>query len=552
MSNLKIKQVSSYDSYDELYIEGTPVEHKHYLCFDDGTYIVKTDDYNIFVGDLLYISYYYDIEITLRNGTQYIFHRPCKLKCVYKIEPYIFQLQAIQYGVYFHDKWLLLDPPGLGKTATIIHIAEELYASGQLKHCLVICGINTLKENWRKEIQKHCDLSCRVLGQRKKRDGTYIVDGVSSRIQQLSEKLDEVFIITNIETIRNNDIVELIENGPNNFDLIVCDEIHQVKNSSSQQGKNFLKLKKHKRKIGATGTLLMNTPLDSYVPLSWIDVERSTVTNFKYFYCRFNGTNLIGYKHLDQLREMINDNSLRRPKSLLNLPPLNIITERLEMEGKQKNFYEEVKSGIRSQVDKVNLSKNNVLAMVSRLRQATSCPSVLTTHDIPSAKIDRCCDLVDQIISGGEKVLIFSSFKDTVYTLQEKLKKYKPLVCTGDVNDEVISRNVDEFQQHSDSMCFIATWQKCGTGITLTAATYVIFVDCSWVHANNEQAYGRAWRIGSNKPVTVYFLVTSDTIDEQVLLANQRKEAISEYVNDEICDMSEDTYKVLRKYILDL
>ena len=464
----------------------------------------------------------------------------------YKLKPFDFQVEAIEYGLN-HKRWLLLDPPGLGKTATIIHIVEELLKSNQLHHCLVVCGLNTIKENWKEEVKKHSDLSCMILGQRLKRDGSYIVDGISKRIEQLASPIKETIVITNIETIRNNDIVELIENGPNKFELIVCDEIHKVKNSSSQQGHNFLKLIKHERKIGATGTLLMNSPLDAYVPLSWIGVERATETNFKYFYCKYNNRNLVGYQNIDHLKDVISNHSLRRSKDLLKLPPLQLINEYVEMEPPQKKLYEEVAEGIRSQVDKVKLNKSNVLSLVGRLRQVTACPSILTTKDIPSAKIDRCCDLVEQIVSGGEKVLIFSTFKETVEVLRERLKQYHPLVGTGDIPEAEINKNVQRFQNDSYNKCFIATWQKMGTGLTLTAATYVIFIDTAWTSADVEQHYSRAYRAGTSKSVTVYFLITRGTIDEKVDAIVHTKQAISDYIIDD--SISDEGFEILKKYI---
>lgn len=467
----------------------------------------------------------------------------------YKIQPFDFQLDAIKYGLT-HDKWLLLDPPGLGKTAVIIHIAEELLKQGKISHCLVICGLNTLKENWRKEISKHSNLTSMILGQRCKKKGGYVIEGVAERKKQLQSPIQETFVITNIETIRDKDIVELIENGVNKFEMIVCDEIHKVKNKASKQGSNFLELIKHKYKIGATGTLLMNSPLDAYVPLSWIGVEHSTATNFKYFYCKFNGPLLLGYRNVDLLKGMIADNSLRRPKSLLQLPPITFVDELVEMDDKQKKFYEEIKNGVKEQVDKVTLTRSNLLSMVTRLRQATACPSILTTHDIPSAKIERCCDLVDQIVSGGEKVLIFSTFKETVSILAEKLKDYKPLIGTGDIDEDIVSKNVDTFQSSDENKCFIATWQKCGTGLTLTAATYVIFIDTAWTQSDVEQHYSRAYRAGTTKNVTIYFLITSDTFDEKVKQIVDRKGAISDYVIDD--EISEDTVDILRKYIQEL
>lgn len=82
----------------------------------------------------------------------------------YKTKPFPYQIDGIQYGLN-HNKFLLLDVPGLGKTLQAIYIAQELKKLERIKHCLIICGVNTLKSNWKAEIEKHSNLSCRILGE---------------------------------------------------------------------------------------------------------------------------------------------------------------------------------------------------------------------------------------------------------------------------------------------------------------------------------------------------------------------------------------------------
>ena len=124
---------------------------------------------------------------------------------------------------------------------------------------------------------------------------------------------------------------------------------------------------------------------------------------------------LVGFKNMDLLKYQLEQVSLRRKKDLLNLPDKNIIDEFVDMETAQSNFYENIKKGIVDQVDKVKMSTANLLAMVIRLRQAAECPNVLTTENIPSAKIERCIDLAKQILSDpDEKVVIFSCFKESI------------------------------------------------------------------------------------------------------------------------------------------
>lgn len=468
----------------------------------------------------------------------------------YKTTPYDYQLDGIQFGLN-HDKCLILDQPGLGKTIQCIYIAQERYAKGEIEHCLIVCGLNTLKFNWKKEIEQHSDLSAKILGERINRKGRLVIGSVEERLQQLKEPIEEFFVITNIETLRDDRILKELNKGANKFDMIVADEIHKMNNVTSAQGKNFSKLKS-KYKIGLTGTFLVNSPLDAYMALKWVDIDRSTATNFKYFYSVYGGrfgNELIGYKNLEILKDQLSDISIRRTKDILNLPEKNYIHELLEMDDRQSKFYNNIVEGIIEEVDKVKLDKNNVLALTTRLRQSTSDPSILTTENVKSAKLLRAKELVQEIISQGEKVIVYTTFKQPLYTLAEELKKYKPLVCTGDTKEEEVWKRVDKFQTDNEHYLMLATIQKMGTGITLTKASYVIFIDSAWTRADNEQAEDRIHRIGAKKPCFYYYLWTKDTYDENVRALVDKKDALSTYINDD--ELTLDKMETLKKYVTD-
>ena len=471
----------------------------------------------------------------------------------YKTKPFDYQEEGIQFGLNM-DKWLLLDAPGLGKTLQLTYLASELKNRYNVEHCLIICGINTLKMNWKTEIEKHSDLSCRILGQRTTRRGKLVIDGVSKRLEQLKAPIEEFFVITNIETLREDKIVkEILKGKANKFDMIVVDEIHTCKNNSSSQGANLLKLTKAKFRIGATGTVLMNSPFDTFVPLKWIGAERANFSNFKHYYGKYGGTfgsDLIGFQHLEILKNQIEQYSLRRTKDILNLPPKTIINEYVEMSSNQEEFYKNITDGIIDQVDKVHMSTANLLAMVARLRQATVLPSILTTENISSAKLDRAQDLVEQLISNGEKVVVFSTFKQPVYELAKRLQYSNLVIGTGDQKEIEIEMAKKQFQEDPNIKVFIGTWQKCGTGITLTSASYMIFLDVPWTDSNYTQAQDRIYRIGTSKSVTIYHLITRDTIDERVLEIVNDKGAIADYVIDD--EITESGIASLRKYIADL
>lgn len=113
-------------------------------------------------------------------------------------------------------------------TLQAIYIAESLYNQNKLKHCLIICGVNSLKSNWKKEITKHSKLDSIILGERVLRNGKLNTDPSSQeRINHLMSPIKEFFIITNIESLRNDKFIEALEKGPNQIDMIIVDELHK-------------------------------------------------------------------------------------------------------------------------------------------------------------------------------------------------------------------------------------------------------------------------------------------------------------------------------------
>lgn len=469
----------------------------------------------------------------------------------YKIPLLEHQEEGVQFGLN-NDKWLLLDAPGLGKTAQVIHIAEELKAKDKIEHCLIICGINALKTNWKREIEKHSDLSAVILGERRNSKGKLEYLSIPKRAEQLKNNIDEFFIITNIESFRSSkqDMIKALETTANKIDMVVVDEIHKCKSSTSIQGKMLLKIDAP-YKIALTGTLLLNDPLDSFVPLKWINANQSTLTSFKQYFCTFGEYNQInGFKNIEVLKEMISQNSLRRTKDILGLPPKTIINEVVDMEDDQTKLYNGVINGIKEEIDKIELKTSSLLSLVTRLRQATACPSVLTSKNIESAKVTRAIDLIEEITSNGDKIVVMSNFKETIRVLEDKLKEMNPLVCIGDTKEEDIDKNKQLFQTDDNYKVMLATWQKMGTGHTLNAATYLINIDTAWTYALYEQTCDRIHRIGSDKPVFIYNLICRDTVDEIVMNILEVKKSFSDFIVDDI--LTDEAVKILQDYIVNL
>ena len=231
----------------------------------------------------------------------------------------------------------------------------------------------------------------KILGERLTKRGKTRVGSIQERVEDLSNPIEEFFVITNVESLRNDDIVKKLVKGPNRFDIIFFDEAHRCKNPQASQTKGLMKLQA-KYMVAATGTLILNDPIDSFIPLKWLGIEHCTKSNFEYYYYIFGGpfnNEKIGFKNMKVLKEMISEHSLRREKKLLNLPEKNIINEYLDLEDDHRKFYNNIVDGVKDQVDKVNLNTSTVLSMVVRLRQATASPSILSSENISATKLDR-------------------------------------------------------------------------------------------------------------------------------------------------------------------
>lgn len=147
-------------------------------------------------------------------------------KVSFKMKPFEHQLEAINFGLS-HEKWLLLDSMGLGKTNSIIWLAETLKRRGVIDHCFIICGVNSLKQNWKKEIEKFSTESAVVLGEYTTRNGTLRYRPMDKRAQQLKDPIEEFFVITNLESLRDDRIIEAFKKSSNKFGMIAFDEAHK-------------------------------------------------------------------------------------------------------------------------------------------------------------------------------------------------------------------------------------------------------------------------------------------------------------------------------------
>ena len=459
----------------------------------------------------------------------------------FKTNPFEHQKFGVQYGLQ-HDRWFLGDEQGLGKSKQVIDIAVIRKIEMGYKHCLIVCGVNTLKWNWVNEIHTHSNEDSWILGQKTTRKGTIRIGSTKDKLNDLIhlEKYPDdlpYFIITNVESFRDEKIAEQISKLCNLGIINMCaaDEMHKMKNPQVQQTKGFLKCLSECR-IGMTGTPLMNSPLDLYVILKWLGYESHAFYSFKKHYCimgGYGGYEVVGYKNMEQLTAQINDIMLRRLKSeVLDLPEKTYIDEIVEMETKQSKLYDEIEAGIKNELAMGTLDLTNPLSTLIRLRQCTGYTGIVSDCIFESAKLDRMEDLIEEAVSNNQKVIVFSNWTQMTDIVEQRLNKYNPAVITGETNDSYRQSMVTKFQEDNNCKVIIGTIGAMGTGLTLTAGSVVIFLDEPWNRALFDQAVDRAHRIGAKSNVTIYSIMCKDTVDERIHDIIYKKGVMSDAIID--------------------
>lgn len=466
---------------------------------------------------------------------------------IFKTKPFRHQIDGVRFGLN-KKRFLLGDDQGLGKTKQIIDFVGCLEKTDTINKVLIICGVNSLKYNWQSEINIHSDEKGWVLGTRfRKTTGKPYEGSTKDKLADLENLPDCRYLITNIETLRAGaekiskskyhfpvakKLAELCKKGI--ISVIAFDECHKSKDPTSLQSR-AMSLLSAPYMAAMSGTPLMNNPLDLYFPLSWLGYEKHSFYQFKQHYCTlggWGGSQVVGYKNLEEIRALMGEVMLRRLKTeVLDLPEKLRKIEYVDMTAKQAQIYKEVYMGVMNELQKIKFS-NNPLSMMIRLRQATGWTGILSQTVQESAKMDRMVELIEEISASGQKAIVFSNWESMTEVAKNKLKAYNPAYITGNTKADDRMNEVSRFQNDKNCKVIIGTIGAMGTGLTLTAAQNVIFLDSPWNMALKAQAEDRAHRIGTQGTVNVITLVCKNTIDERIEELVKKKGQIADALVD--------------------
>lgn len=422
---------------------------------------------------------------------------------------YSYQLEGIKWLKFLflnHFGGCLADDMGLGKTFQVISFLEDQEVKKSINKVLVVVP-KSLLTNWKKEFGKF-NSSYRV--------GIYHGD------KRNNFDFDNTDVIITTYSTAYLDLKKLNELK---HSVVVFDEIQTVKNHKSITS-DAMKQIKSDMKIGLSGT-----PMENSISELWNIMD---ILNPNVFYSRSAFIRRYSGKNYDELKSILNLFILRRMKKdvLKELPQKSEQIIYCDMEQEQRKLY----TGINIAVKKAIMSLKAfaapvVLKGLTLLRECCCHPLLLNEETnidkiLESCKLDALNLLVDNLVSSGHKILIFSNYTSMLKLIQDEFEKnehYKKIIYYLDGKTKDRLDIVNRFES-ADEGIFLISIKAGGVGLNLVSAQDVIIYDPWWNPFIEQQAIDRAYRIGQDKPVTVYKLVTANTIEERIIEMQKDKE----------------------------
>ncbi|MEN8191123.1 MAG: DEAD/DEAH box helicase, partial [Thermodesulfobacteriota bacterium] len=313
------------------------------------------------------------------------------------------------------------------------------------------------------------------------------------------------------------------------WQTVILDEAQAIKNAATKRSKAAMALQS-RFKLITTGTPVENHLGELWNLFHFINPGLLGSLN------RFNERFAIPIERLHnrdarlKLKKLIRPFILRRIKSqvLEELPERTEITLEVEMQEGERHFYEALRQNALDVLEGNREKKGRhlqILTEIMKLRQACCNPRLIAEETtIESGKLKVFGSLVEELLGGGHKALIFSQFISHLAILREHLDErgidYRYL--DGSTSSGRRKQEVDAFQAGKGDL-FLISLKAGGLGLNLTAADYVIHMDPWWNPAIEDQASDRAHRIGQTRPVTIYRLICKDTIEDKIVRLHQEK-----------------------------
>ncbi len=415
----------------------------------------------------------------------------------------------------------LADDMGLGKTVQTLALLLQRAALGP---ALVIAPTSVCG-NWAAEAQRFAP-GLRVL-----------MYGEGDRVAVLQSAGPNDLVVASYALVQIDAEAFAAREPDKPWATLVLDEAQALKNAATKRVKAIATLPAAFR-LALTGTPVENRLADLWSIMNLLNP--GLLGSSGQFNDRFASAIERGRDDSARLRlrRLVSPFLLRRTKAqvLPDLPPRTEIVHRIEPGPEERSFLEAARRSALERVANLDTDTSSgqagfhVLAELTRLRRAACDPRLVAPElGIVGAKVQEFEQLALELVAGRHKALVFSQFTDFLALLAERLdsSKISYQYLDGSTPAAERSRRVAAFQRGEGDL-FLISLKAGGFGLNLTAADYVLIVDPWWNPAAEDQAMGRAHRIGQQRPVTVYRLVTAGSIEERIVELHRDKRSLAD------------------------
>lgn len=408
--------------------------------------------------------------------------------------------------------FLLADDMGLGKTLQSLTVAAIDFEKGYARRVLVICPA-FLKWNWADEIDKFTNFTYQIY------------EGTPTQRKAQREDFEQDILIINYEQAVN-DLEALLAME---WDIIICDEAHYVKERTSKRTKAVHRLAAAaQRSFLLTGSPILNRPNELWSLLHIINPERfKKYWSFVYRYCVMGGwknKQIVGVKNKAELRSILGEVMIRRMKSeVLDIPDKEIIDVFVDLEPTvQRPAYDALDKEMMLEIpgDPTPMEVENALTKMLRHKQICGTPATIGLAD-KSSKLDRLMEMIKEKVDGDppEPVVVFTQFRGVLEAIEQRCER-AGIPCWaihGDVKKHLRMETRKEWEESPQPGVLIVMLQM-GIGMNLTHAKIAFFVDRLYSPKLNEQAEDRLHRIGADdtQPVQIVILHARKTIEQRI------------------------------------
>ena len=468
----------------------------------------------------------------------------------FKTEPYEHQKDALK-KCWNKEAFAIFAEMGTGKTKIALDNACILYNKGKIDRLLVVAPKGTYM-NWvQQEIPVHVPdyIEKNVLAWKPTNSEKY-----KQQLKQIIQ-FDDFrlkIMVMNVEAFSTKKGLEFAKLFLIGKSMMIVDESTTIKNPQAKRTKSILQLRnetKYRRIL--TGSPVTQSPMDLWAQMDFLDPEILGQSSYYAFRTRFavvitanaaGGTHkyqkIVKFKNLAQLGQLVSPHSYRiLKKECLDLPDKVYTKREVELTDEQQQAYGEMKANAMTILKGESLTAVNVLTQLIRLHQITCGHMKTDRGETLNLKNNRLDELMQILGETTGKVIIWANYIHDIKRIEKAISdEYSPSSCCtyyGATATEDRQKCINAFQGKTSIRFFIGNTQTGGYGITLTAASTVIYYSNNYDLEKRIQSEDRAHRIGQKNAVLYIDMVAKGTVDDKIIKSLRNKVNIAKEISGE-------------------